>query len=274
MPIQLSSLLPISDPDHFKIHLARWNKKDQPLDIFVRDREEWDKWNTWRGKKDDFNRSYILSLADFYLERDIWLFGGIYKVLSREPANESHSYTVERVSDNEELVGRLKIHFPSPGRARSVKLENYYPQMFVSELLKEQYTGEEFPGYESLSHDFGTLEAVFQTHRSDWKAALENVKGVYLIADKSNGKKYVGSAYGSFGIWARWRCYMETGGHGWNDELTRLIDREGVDYARRNFRMSLLEYRAARTDDEAIIKRESYWKEALLSRVPFGYNKN
>ena len=26
-----------------------------------------------------------------------------------------------------------------------------------------------------------------------------------------------------------------------NDELTKLIDREGLDYARRNFRISLLE---------------------------------
>jgi hypothetical protein len=30
---------------------------------------------------------------------------------------------------------------------------------------------------------------------------LENVKGVYLIVDKSNGKMYVGSAYGDTGIW-------------------------------------------------------------------------
>lgn len=105
------------------------------------------------------------------------------------------------------------------------------------------------------------------------EAALENVKGVYLIADKSNGKKYVGSAYGDAGVWARWSCYIGTG-HGWNDELTTLIAREGLDYARRNFRISLLEYRPAKTDDKAILEREAYWKEALLSRGQFGYNKN
>lgn len=109
--------------------------------------------------------------------------------------------------------------------------------------------------------------------RPDWKAALESVKGVYLIVDKSNGKKYVGSAYGTWGIWARWQCYVQTG-HGWNDELTKLIAEEGLDYARRNFRISLLEYRPARTDDNVIIARESFWKEAVLSRVPLGYNKN
>jgi hypothetical protein len=31
--------------------------------------------------------------------------------------------------------------------------------------------------------------------KADWKAALENVKGVYLIVDRSHGKMYVGSAY-------------------------------------------------------------------------------
>ncbi len=273
MPIRLSSLLPISNPKDCKAHLACWNGKTQPLDVFVRDRKEWDLWNTWRSGKDEFNRTYILSLIDFYPEPGIWLFGGIYKVVSRAPSNRSHSYAVERVPEHEELVGRLKIRFTRPGRIRSVKLENYYSQMTVSELLREPYTGERFPGYENIQHDFGALEVILRTHRPDWKAALENIKGVYLIADKSNGRKYVGSAYGDSGVWARWSCYIGTG-HGWNDELTRLIDREGLDYARRNFRISLLEYRPAKTDDKVIIERENYWKEALLSRGPFGYNKN
>jgi hypothetical protein len=273
MPIPLSSLLSIPDPNKYKVHLACWDGQDQPLDVFVRDRREWDGWNTWRSSKDEFNRTYILSLAHFYLETDIWLFGGIYEVLSRQPVDQSHSYTLGHNPAHQELLGRLKIKLPRPGRARSVKLENYYSQMSISEVLREEYTGERFPGYEDLSHDFGTLEVVFRTSRPDWKAALENIKGVYLITDKSNGKKYVGSAYGGSGIWSRWSSYMETG-HGWSDELTQLIDREGIAYARQNFRVSLLEYRPARTDDAVIISREIFWKEALQSRAPFGYNRN
>jgi hypothetical protein len=273
MSILLSSLLSIPNPGDFKVHLACWNGDSQPLDVFVRDRAEWDGWNCWRSNKDEFNRPYILALAHFYPETDIWLFGGIYKVLSRDPSNQSHSYTIEPVLEHKEMIGRLKIHLPRPGRVRSVKLENYYAQMSVSELLKEPYSGERFPGYEDISHDFGTLEAVFRTGRQDWRAALENIKGVYLITDKSNGKKYVGSAYGDSGIWSRWACYMKTG-HGWNDELMQLIEREGLDYARQNFRVSLLEYKPFKADDLVIIAREMFWKEALLSRAPLGYNKN
>ena len=145
--------------------------------------------------------------------------------------------------------------------------------MVVSEILKEQYSGEVFCGYENIHHDFIQLEAIFNANRPDWKAALKNIKGVYLIADKSNGKMYVGSAYGDSGIWARWSAYMGTG-HGWTDELTRLIKAKGIQYARTNFRLSLLEYRPMKTDDRVLIERETYWKEALLSRGKHGYNKN
>ena len=105
------------------------------------------------------------------------------------------------------------------------------------------------------------------------KTALQNIKGVYLIVDNTNGKKYVGSAYGRSGLWGRWSCYMNTG-QGYNDELTDLINRKGIEFARQNFRMTLLEYFLPKTTEEVVIEREGYWKRALLSRGPFGYNKN
>lgn len=142
----------------------------------------------------------------------------------------------------------------------------------VSQIFDKRYSGEAFCGYENLDHDFLMLESVFKQSKPDWKAALENVKGVYLIIDKSNGRMYVGSAYGESGIWSRWSCYIGTG-HGWNDELTRLIDEKGLDYARKNFKFSILEYRAMKTDDQVIIDKEQYWKRVLLSGT-FGYNKN
>lgn len=273
MSLRLQSLLDIPDPGEYKVHLASWNGENHPLDVLVRDSKEWDSWNTWRSTKDDFNRRYILALVDFYPDPGTWLFGGIYTVIARGGRDHSHSYEVQRSVHHDALVGRLKVAFARPGRIKSIKLEKYLDQMSVVELLREPYTGEPFPGYENINHDFGALESVFRTNRPDWKAALANVKGVYLIADKHTGKKYVGSAYGDAGIWARWECYIGTG-HGWNDELTRLIDQEGIAYARQYFRMCLLEYRPAKTDDGVILEREVFWKDALLTRGQFGYNRN
>jgi len=117
------------------------------------------------------------------------------------------------------------------------------------------------------------LESIFAIQRADWKAALENTKGVYLITDTSNNKRYVGAAYGVTGLWSRWGCYIYTG-HGYNDELTKVIKKHGIDYARKHFRFALLEQRTMKTDDLVIIERETYWKNVLLTREPHGYNKN
>lgn len=271
--IPLSDLAAVKSPEDYKVHLANWNGRHHPLDVFVRDKAEWRSWNAWRGDKDDFNRQYIFSLIDCYQEKNTWLFGGIFEVLARGNARKAHSYTVTLTDQFKSMVGRLKVHFNRPGRARALKLENHLQNITVSEILPLAYSGEAFCGYENINHDFNTLEAIVDKGKSDWKAALENVKGVYLITDRSNGKRYVGSAYSEAGIWSRWSCYLKTG-HGWNDDLTRLIKKTGIDYARDNFIFSLLEYRPMKTDDKAIIERESYWKEVMLSRGEYGYNKN
>lgn len=57
--------------------------------------------------------------------------------------------------------------------------------------------------------------------KDNWKTALQNQKGVYLLTDKSNGKMYVGSAYGENMILGRWIAYIATG-HGGNVELRKL----------------------------------------------------
>ena len=269
MDIKVENLLNIDDVGKHKIHFAVWNGVEQPLDVFVRDREEWKRWNSWRGNRDDYSREYIFSLIRYYPQPDKWLFGGIFKVIERK----QDSYVVNLDDKYKEYVGRLLIHYPGPRvRGRAFYLENHYSSLLVSQILDKPYSGEAFCGYENIKHGFSQLEAIFKQNKQDWKAALQNVKGVYLIVDKKNGKMYVGSAYGESGIWSRWSCYIGTG-HGWNDELTILIKANGIDYARENFQFSILEYRPMKTDDQVIIDREQYWKRVLLSGV-FGYNKN
>ncbi|MFH0987805.1 MAG: GIY-YIG nuclease family protein [Parcubacteria group bacterium] len=272
MIIKLQELIKIDNLKDYKLHLACWNNEENPLDTFVSDPMRWRKWNEWRGARDDFNRDYILSLIEYYPEPDTWLFGGIYKVLYRSPKKKAYSYKIELSKETEQFIGRLKLKIKRPARARAFVLEKYYDSITVSELLDEVYSGETFPGYENVNHSFEVLEDIFKRNKQDWKGALENVKGVYLITDKSNNRRYIGSAYKDIGIWSRWNSYINTG-HGGNKRLMEVIKRNGLDYARKNFIFSILEYRSMKTDDQVIISREGYWKEVLLSRE-FGYNLN
>ncbi len=269
MEIKIGSLIDVESIKDYKIHFAVWNGHEDPLDVFVRDREEWKGWNGWKGGRDDFSRRYIFSLIRYRHRPGTWLFGGIFEVIERLPNKNIVALTDKYNS----YIGRLLIEYHGPGsRGRAFYLEKHFDGLVLSQIFEKPYTGEAFCGYENIEHSFPVLESIFVQKKPDWKSALENVKGVYLIADKSNGKKYVGSAYGDSGIWSRWSCYIGTG-HGWNDELTKIIKMEGKDYARRNFQFSLLEYRSMKTDDKVIIEREQYWKRALLSGA-FGYNLN
>jgi len=71
--------------------------------------------------------------------------------------------------------------------------------------------------------------------------------------------------------WTRWKEYSNNG-HGGNTLLKALIDKNGIDYAN-NFQFSILETRSMNAESDEVIKRESFWKDILLSRE-FGYNKN
>jgi hypothetical protein len=261
----------------YKIHLAAYNGYEQPLDVFARDREEWKGWNEWRGGKDDFNREYIIGLIPDYHKIDKYVFGGVFKVIKRyDDWQETEvGYKVELTNQFKSLIGRLVVGFSRYQglRGRAFLLENFMDSMSIAEILENPYEGEEFPGYDNVRIDFSSLELLVQNQKTDWRIALENVKGIYLIVDKFNGKKYVGSAYGDSGIWSRWCTYINTG-HGYNDELVMLIEKNGIDYARKYFQFAILELRSMKTDDDTIINRESFWKEVLLTRGIFGYNKN
>ncbi len=284
-PIPVTKIIDIENSDEFKLHIAQHNGEDAPLDVYVRSRDEWVGWNVWGGDN-VFSRKYIFSLIDFYHEHDMWLFGGIFEVLKREYREKrwddeikkhheaGYYYEIKELDQYSDYVGRLKVKMERPkGRRRDLYLENHLNEMMISEILKLPYSGESFPGYENINHHFSTLLPIFKNEVAGWKAALENVKGVYVVMDNSNGKKYVGAAYGESGVWSRWSCYIETDGHAGNDALEKLIENKGSNYAHNHFTLSLLEYRSMKVDDSVIQSREKYWKNVFLSHE-FGYNKN
>lgn len=269
MPILLRDIWPIENLGDYKIHFARWNMHNQPLEVFARDRREWKGWQEYRPGRDDFNRPMIFSLIQFYHEQNVWLFGGIFRVVARL----SDRYEVELTEIGANMIGRLKLNYLYRDRTTRPVMERHFHEFKVHEILPEPYSGRAFPGFEDIDLSFEELETLIRNERQDWHAALESAKGVYLVTDTNSGRRYVGSAYGDQGIWSRWRQYVESG-HGGNVELARLVAEKGIAHCREHFRFALLEQRTVRTPDEAILAREAFWKRVLLTRGEKGYNRN
>lgn len=265
----LADILPIEKPSDYKAHFARWNNVVEPLEVFARDKNEWRGWNEYRPLRNDFNRAHIFSLIYDYRSQNSWLFGGIWDVIERH----QDRYEIDLSSVGSALIGRLKIEYAYLQRATRVNFENHYSSMVVREILSEPFSGRAFPGFEEIDVSFDELETIVRNSRTDWRSALESVKGIYLITDRSTGKRYVGSASGENGIWGRWCAYVHSG-HGGNVELKQLVSDPTLDYCRANFRFALLEHRSLKTDDMIVLARENFWKGLLLSRGHFGLNRN
>ena len=280
--INLCKLLQIEKEDFikYKVHFAIGrDSRKEPYNIFlIDDFKDWQERQT--GK--NWSREYILSLI--YYEKDIWMFGGIYKVLPVLPVPIQNNqgwngwkYDTELTDKAAEYIGRAFFRFKKEFRASYPTLEldpkNGDPiaEMPLSHILEKRVTLTDFLGFDSVNIDYKTLKYIVSDNISSWKSALSNVKGVYLIVDTYTGKQYVGSAYGDECIWHRWSNYAKDG-HGGNVELKELLKTNGAEY-KYNFKYSILEVCNMNLGNEYIISRESHWKEVLLTRQ-FGLNLN
>ncbi len=280
--INLCELLQIEKESYsqYKVHFAigRDNRKE-PYNIFlIDDFKDWQERQT--GK--NWSREYILSLI--YYEKDIWMFGGIYKVLPTIPVPIQNNqgwtgwkYETELTDKATEYIGRAFFRFKKEFRASYPTLEldpkNGDPiaEMPLSHILDKRVALTDFLGFDSVNIDYKTLKYIISDNILSWKSALSNVKGIYLIVDTFTGRQYVGSAYGDECIWHRWSSYAKDG-HGGNVELRELLKINGADY-KYNFKYSILEVCNMNLGNDYIISRESHWKEVLLTRR-FGLNSN
>lgn len=121
-----------------------------------------------------------------------------------------------------------------------------------------------FDSYESVMLNYNELKAIFDGNDEAWTNSLKSVNCIYAIVDKSNGKMYIGSTYGTNGIYGRWKEYAQTG-HGGNVEL----EKQNPD----NFQWIILEVLPLKIKNEKAIARENFYKEKFCTRK-FGYNKN
>jgi hypothetical protein len=195
-----------------------------------------------------------------------WLLFHIGKITKELNILNGVGYEYETLSEYEKYFGRLIIKFRNTSQNMVRNAESVIGDCEVAQLLPDIFDNDIFPGYDKVNISWKELSRVIE--KDTWKTALQNQKGVYLITDTFNGKRYVGSAYGDEMILNRWKCYVQTG-HGNNKELKELE----LNYIKEHFRFSILDIFKSTTDTITIIERENYLKEVLLSRK-FGYNAN
>ena len=176
-------------------------------------------------------------------------------------------YKHEPLSEYEKYFGRLIVEYNKSFASAILGGKDHINKFLVKEILPEKYNNDDFPGYDKVNIQWKELKRKIDNNKS-WQTALENQKGVYLITDDSNGKMYVGSAYGDNMILGRWKTYINTRDGG-NKEL-RELDREHIE---QHFWFSILEIFKSTTDDYTIRDRENWWKQVLQTRG-FGYNAN
>jgi len=268
--IKLNDILHLDNLQNVKIRFnlmfrQNWN----PIEIFkngdISIMLEGQYWNY--SKKKSYKVGQItIGFVKIKPNEDFWLLFHIGQVTKDLNIFNGVGYEYTDLPEYKKYVGRLIIKFKNKSQTMIRDAKSVINYCYVSQILPDTFDNDIFPGYEKVNISWEVMKRVLD--KDSWKTALQNQKGVYLITDKSNGKMYVGSAYGKNMIWGRWKEYI-LNGHGGNEELKKLE----FDHIKRNFNYSILDIYKPTTDDQIIIDRENWWKEVLQTRI-FGYNEN
>lgn len=267
--------IPENEIQDYKVKFNIYNGYDEPLLVMTRNFEDIYNWIGWKKEKDDLTRPKVIVFVRYYIvSSEQWVFAGVYNVTKKENFNaikEDVGYDLEPIQKYQNLIGRLVVSYKNKDQQLKRYAENVLNDIKVVEILKKLYNGVKFVGYNNINLTFQELEVIIKNNVDEWKRKLENITGIYMLSDRTNGKRYIGSAYGQEGIWQRWSVYIYSQ-NGGNKELLQLDN----DYIRKNFNFVLLEWYVIGTDIEFIFARENYWKQVMMSRKAdgFGYNDN
>ncbi len=211
------------------------------------------------------------------------LFGGLYEVkgaqqitrkqfLDKKANRELKSYGMkglqrasllwfELVLSNFYLEWRGKLIVTWPGLERSWWRWADRNNISVFAIVEDSQLVANMPDWDQINFRWSELGIL----PSQWKAALSQWRGIYYIFDISDGKGYVGSAYGEHNLLGRWLNYAARG-HGGN---SRLRNRDAS-----NFQFTILELVSPNMAATDVIRLEVSWKQRLHTRQPHGLNDN
>ena len=170
-------------------------------------------WN-FNKKKNFVVGNIAIGFVPIPSKQDHWLLFHIGEVTEDLNIQNGIGYRHKILSLYDKFIGRLIVKYHNKGQNMVRKGDKILKECEVVEILPNVYNNDFFPGYFNVNVSWQTLKNLIT--KPIWVTALKNQKGVYLLVDTSNGKKYVGSAYGGNMILGRWECYIRSG-HGGNE---------------------------------------------------------
>lgn len=153
--------------------------------------------------------------------------------------------------------GKLVVKWPPP--ERSWWRRAHRNEIPVIAVLDESALDAAMPPWSDIVLTWEELSMI----PSGWRAKLSEWRAIYFIRDTSDGKGYVGSAYGNTNLLGRWQNYAAKGDGG--NRLLRHRDPK-------NFRFSILQRVSPDMEAPDVINLENSWKLRLHSRHPAGLN--
>jgi hypothetical protein len=254
--------------------------KDKRCDIFQLIYDEY--FETYQAfqNKSAFNCDYVVSFLG--LSSTMALFFKVYKVMDvQDPQsinlpegfpfqnfkNDSEVYyDLKELPEFNDLSKRVVIDW---GKGALAWIQNSKEKEVIQIYPCGYFM--DFPGYLNFVLTFKELELIynFPDANSVWINKLSSTFGIYMILDTETGNQYIGSAYGTEGIWGRWKTYIKTG-HGNNQKLKELLAQEKYKY---NFQFTILQTLPSNLNVDEVVKYENLYKTKFGSRV-FGLNSS
>jgi len=195
--IKLNDILQFNNLNNVKIRFNlmfahNWN----PIELFkngdISTMLDGHYWNY--SKKKSFKVGQItVGLVKIKPNEDFWLLFHVGQVTKDLNILDGAGYEYQDLADYQKYVGRLIVKFKNTAQTMIRNAESVIEECYVSQILPDTFDNDLFPGYEKVNISWDEMTRVLE--KDNWKTALQNQKGVYLITDKSNGYKYVGSAY-------------------------------------------------------------------------------
>lgn len=278
-PILLNDLLHLTPNDlegfRYRVRLTfRWGTDDEsdPIARYRRDPEDALKHLLYYRPRSKFNVGQRI-IGMIKIRDSQWLLSRVVEITGvHDTADGGMRYTSRDIEEFRPYFGRVILEYKNPPSAQNeVRVAStIFPEIRVHEIRATGFGDDGFPGFSDVTVSWGKLNEIITRGYESWHTALSNMKGIYLIVDRSNGAAYVGKADSAQGaLWARWTSYARTC-HGGNVELVKL----DPAHIKQHFQWSILEVMDWKTQDEYVDARESWWKKALSTRGEGGYNRN